>query len=111
MRNLLYISTLWFITCCWAKANDATVIVFEKNNGGEIVAKVSSHTSPIVFKINDQTVTLYPEEGVINLSAMGIETLLLSLRTDSGAGDKPDNNAVLPVNPLLNPNPPLSTPY
>lgn len=111
MRNLLYISTLWFITCCWAKANDATVIVFEKNNGGEIVARVSGHTSSIIFKINDQTITVYPEEGTINLSAMGIETLLLSLRTDSGEGARPDNNAVLPVNPLISPTPPLSTPF
>lgn len=93
------------------RAEQVTTLVLEKNNGGEIIAKVSGHTCPVVFKINDQTITVYPEEGVINLSAMGIETLLLSVRTDSGAGDRPDNNAVPPVNPLLNVNPPLSTPY
>lgn len=111
MRNLLYALVLCFLTAFCSKAEQGTVIVFEKNNGGEIVARVSGHTSPIIFKINDQTITMYPEEGTINLSDMGIETLLLGLRTDSGAGDRPDNNAVLPVNPLLNINPPLSTPY
>lgn len=111
MRNLLYALVLCFLTAFFCKAGDGTVIVFEKNNGNEIVARVSGHTSPINFKINDQTVTVYPEEGVINLSAMGIETLLLGLRTDSGEGARPDNNTVLPVNPLLNINPPLSTPY
>ena len=111
MRNLLLASALCFVIPFFSKAEQGTVLVFEKNNGGEIVAKVSGHKDPIVFKINDQTVTLYPEEGVINLSAMGIETLLLGLRTDSGANARPDNTVVPPVNPLLNVNPPLSTPY
>ena len=111
MRNLLLASALCFLTAFSCKAGDGIVIFFEKNKGGEIVARVSGHTSPIIFKINDQTVTVYPEEGVINLSDMGIETLLLSLRTDSGANARPDNNVVPPVNPLLKANPPLSTPY
>ena len=111
MRNLLYALAFCFTGHFSIKAEQGAVIVFEKNNGGEIVARVSGHTSPIIFKINDQTVTVYPEEGVINLSDIGIETLLLSLRTDSGANARPDNNVVPPVNPLLKANPPLSTPY
>jgi len=111
MRNLLYALILCFNIASFSKADEGTVLVFEKNRGGEVVARISGHKVPIIFKINDQTVTVYPEEGTINLSAMGIETLLLSLRTDSGGGQKPDNNPVMPVNPLLNPNPPLSTPY
>ena len=111
MRNLLYGLILCFLSAFFCKAEDGIILVFEKNKGGEIVARVSGHKDPIVFKINDQTITLYPEERVINLSAMGIETLLLSLRTDSGVEGRPDNSVVPPVNPLISPTPSLSTPY
>lgn len=109
MRNLLYALILCFNIASLCKADDAIVLVFEKNKGGEVVARISGHKIPIIFKINDQNVTVYPEEGTINLSAMGIETLLLSLRTDSGGGQNPDNSVVLPVQ--SNPVPAFSTPY
>lgn len=111
MRTFLYASIFCILTAFLTWADDGTVIVFEKNKGGEIVARVQGHKVPLIFKINDQTVTVYPEEGVVNLSAMGIETLLLSLRTDSGQAEAIDNNVVLPVNPSISPNPPLSTPF
>jgi len=89
---------------------DGLKLVFEKNKGGEVVLRITGHTSPVTVQLNDQTVTVYPEENVLNLSAMGIETLLLALRTDSGEKQKNDNNAMLPV-VTSNPSPPLSTPY
>jgi len=109
MRNLLYALILCFNIAFLSKADEGTVLVFEKNRGGEVVARISGHKVPIIFKINDQTVTVYPEDETVNLSTMGIETLLLSLRTDSGENEKPDNSVVLPVQ--SSPVPAFSTPY
>jgi len=105
---------------CFGQTNSVTVdkpvviVNFVKNDSGEIVIKIQGHTQSLEIQFNGvKTGTIYEQDNAVNLSQFGFESAFLSLDTASGASaSKVDSQvAIPPVNPLINPNPPLSTPF
>ena len=114
------LSLLVLTSVSYCQTNSVTVdkptivINFTKNDSGEVVIKIHGHTQPLEIQFNGvKTGTLYEQDSAVNLSQLGFESAFLALDTASGASaSKTDSQAVIPsVNPLINPNPPLSTPF
>jgi len=119
MKHIIIALVLFFASVVYSFSETNLKLTFSKNSSGELILTVEGHTTPVVVKVGDQTITLYVKENKVNLTALGINELtevsVEEVDTASGTETATDTQAttapIPPVNPLINPNPPLTTPF
>jgi len=119
MKQTIFAAILFLILATQAYSQSTLSLTISKNSSGELVLTVEGHTTPVVVRIGDNTITLYVEENKVNLTALGINELtevsVEEVDTASGTEASTDTQTtaapIPPVNPLINPNPPLTTPF
>lgn len=119
MKTLFLILFLILVSAVCTFSQDQISLSISKNSSGELILTVTGHTTPVIVKIGNNQITLYVEENTVNLTALGIneltEVAVEEVDTAAGSENSTDNQAtaapIPPISPLVNPNPPLSTPY
>jgi len=119
MKTTILALILLIVSTVFVFSEDGIKLTISKNSSGELILTVEGHTTPVIVRIGDNTVTLYVEENKVNLTALGINELthisVEEVDTAAGSEASTDTQAtaapIPPINPLINPNPPLSTPY
>jgi len=119
MKTAILALILLIVSAVFVFSEDGIKLTISKNLSGELILTVEGHTTPVIVRIGDNTVTLYVEENKVNLTALGINELtdisVEEVDTASGSEASTDTQAtaapMTPVNPLINPNPPLTTPF
>ena len=119
MKTAILALILLIVSAVFVFSGDGIKLTISKNSSGELILTVEGHTTPVIVRIGDNTVTLYVEENRVNLTALGINELtdisVEEIETAAGTEASSDTQAtaapIPPINPLINPNPPLSTPF
>jgi len=125
------LSLVFLFVTNYAFSQDQLSISFSKNSSGELIMTVEGHTTPIVVSVGENKITLHVIENKINLTALGVNDLtqIAVEETPAKEESKEENveevetaagtstaaadtqTVIPPVNPSINPNPPLSTPF
>lgn len=124
-KTIIFLALL--LVASYAFSQDQIFISFSKNSSGELIMTIEGHASPIVVSAGNNKITLQVIENKINLTALGINDLTEIVVDQTSAKEEnvedvetaagttaaaADNQPVIPpINPSINPNPPLSTPY
>jgi len=128
MKHIIIALVLFLASVVYSFSETNLKITISKNSSGELILTVEGHTTPVIVRIGDNTVTLYVEENKVNLTALGINELtdisveeveskenVEEIDTASGTQSVSDTQSTLapipPVSPFISPTPPLSTPY
>jgi len=119
MKHIIIALVLFLASVVYSFSETNLKITFSKNSFGELILTVEGHTTPVIVRIGDNTVTLYVEENKVNLTALGINELtdisVEEVDTEAGSEAVADTQAtaapIPPVNTLISPNPPLTTPF
>lgn len=119
MKTTILALILLIVSTVFVFSEDGIKLTISKNSSGELILTVEGHTTPVIVRIGDNTVTLYIEENKVNLTALGINELtdisVEEVDTAAGSEASTDTQAttapIPPVNPLISPNPPLTTPF
>ena len=119
MKHIIIALIIFLTSVVYSFSETNLKLTISKNSSGELILTVEGHTTPVIVRIGDNTVTLYVEENKVNLTALGINELtdisVEEIETAAGTEASSDTQAtaapIPPINPLINPNPPLSTPF
>lgn len=119
MKKTILALLLLIVSSVYVFSEDGIKLTFSKNSFGELILTVEGHTAPVIVRIGDNTVTLYVEENKVNLAALGINELtdisVEEVDTAAGTEASVDTQAtaapIPPINPLISPNPSLTTPF
>lgn len=130
MKKIILLALILASASC-VYAEDQISVSFSKNSFGELIMTVKGHTTPIIIQAGDNKITLHVTENVVNLTALGINDLTnVSVEPASTEDQSKEENVeevdtaagtstaaadtqspIPPISPLINPNPPLSTPF
>jgi len=103
-------------------SQDQIKISINKNNKGEMVFKVSGHTTPVVLEVNGKSATVEVGQSEVNMeqafnfssfSAKSSETdISTAAGTETAAGSNATPDTQAPIPPVMSSfNPPMATPY
>lgn len=120
-KTILTIACLIMLVASYSTSQDQIKISINKNEKGEMMFKVSGHTTPVVLEVNGKAVTIDIGQSEVNMeheftfssfsskTAEDISTVA-GVETAAGGNAAPDTQA--PIPPVMSAiNPPLATPY
>jgi len=110
MKKLLLIilAAIFLTTHCYTE--NQIKLNINRNNKGEILLKITGHTSPVVIEMNGKSVMFNVGDNEINLDE-AMDVKVDDMDTASGVEQSSIDSQIPPVSNSINPNPPLATPY
>ena len=100
---LIILAAIALTTYCYTE--NQIKINIARNNKGEILLKVSGHTSPVVIEMDGKTTMFNVGDNELNVD----EAISVEMNTSSGIEQSQVDNQIPPV--MSNFNPPLATPF
>lgn len=105
MKKILLIILAAIVLTTYCYTENQIKINISRNNKGEILLKVSGHTSPVVIEMDGKTTIFNVGDNELNVD----EAINVEMNTSSGKEQAQVDNQIPPV--MSNFNPPLATPF
>jgi hypothetical protein len=110
MKNILLIILAAIALTTYCYTENQIKMSLKRNNKGEILLKITGHSTPIVIEMNNKTTTYYVGDTEINLDAT-LDAEIEPVDTASGVEQSSVDSQIPPVSNNINSNPPRATPY